>query len=358
MKKLLFIVLAVVIIGTSLQLPLANAEAASISRVESFLKTAEQHAGALKWQSSYEITKEIKYPDMTVFNLTKNAYWKAYFEIEKLSENDKAKFEKRLHENVGIHLSRTTSYIDAITSGNKIANLTNQYNTLYASTPTSNMTVQKYHDLSTEIRKQAQILYHVYGKSTREAILAKYKKPGEKALLASKYVISSKIHLNYLDSLIANKATQSKVEANVAKFFDMQDMIKNEEIAADLYTTYYEIIRKDSNFLAQEKEIIEFFKKSTEYTNTEDVESLLGLYSQDFPDYLFLKNDMETTFKDFDLRYETLGIETHFVIDGMALVSHNEVETEQNESFEYNLTYLLEKDATGNWQFLDLIEFE
>ncbi|MFF2752478.1 hypothetical protein ACFVR1_01825 [Psychrobacillus sp. NPDC058041] len=358
MKKLLSILLAVVIIGTNLLVPFTKADAASTSKVESLLKTAEQHAGALKWQSSYEITKEIKYPDMKVFNLTKNAYWSAYYEIEKLNGKEKAKFEKRLHDNVGIHLARTTSYIDAITSGKKIVDLTNQYNNLYASKPTSNLTVQKYHDLSTEIRKQAQILYNVYGKSTREAILTKYKKPGEKALQSSKHVISTKIHLNNLDNLIAKKANQKTVEVNVAKFLDMLDVIQNEEIAYDLYSTYYDIIRKDSNFLAQEKEIIEFFKKSTEYTNKEDVESLFGLYSEEYPDYLTLKGDLETTFNEFELKYETLGVEVQYIIDGMAVVILDEVETEQNESFEYTLTYLLKKDKYGNWKYLDLIGFE
>ena len=82
-------------------------------------------------------------------------------------------------------------------------------------------------------------------------------------------------------------------------------MIRNEEIARDLYTIYYEIIRKDSNFLSQEKEITEFFKTSTEYTNTENIELLFGLYSKDYLDYLNLKKKIENTFTDFDLRYET-----------------------------------------------------
>lgn len=357
MKKLLSIVVAIIIFAST-QVPFANAEATSVSKIESLLKTAEKHAGELKWQTSYEFTKEIKNPDMKVFNLTKNAYWKAYFEIEKYNGKDKEKFENRLHNNTGIHFSRATSYIDAITSGKKIERLTDQYNNLYSSDPTSNVTVQKYHDLSTEIRKQAQILYHVYGKSTREAILTKYKQPGVKALQTSKYVISTKIHLNNLESLIANKAPQYKIESNVATFFSLQDMIKNEEIAGDLYTIYYEIIRKDSNFLSQEKEITEFFKTSTEYTNTENVELLFGLYSKDYPDYLNLKKEIESTFIDFDLRYETLGIETHFIIDGIALVTHDEVETYQEESIAYSFTYLLEKDSDGNWKYLDLIAID
>lgn len=358
MKKLLFILLAFVIISTNVLVPFTTAEAASISKAESLVKTAEQHAGALKWQISYEVTKEIKYPDMKVFNLTKNAYSNASKEIAKLSRKDKEKLKKRLEDNVGIHITRATGYIDAITSGKKIVDLTNQFNTLYVTQPTSNTTVQKYHDLSSEIRKQAVILYRVYGKSTRDAILAKYKKPAEKSLQVSKNIVSTKMQLNNLDKLIANKASQQSIEANVSKFFVMLDLIVNMEIVTDLYDVYYETIRKDSNFLTQEKEIIEFFKKSTEYNNNENVELLFGLYSEDYPDYLDLKSYIQTTFDELDLRYETIDVEVQNILDGMAVVSHTEVETDQNETFGYTITYLLEKDPAGNWKYLDFLGFE
>lgn len=77
MKKFLSVVLATGIVGASTLTPFTNVEAASITRAESLVKTAEQHAGALKWQISYELTKEIKYPNMKIFNLTKVAYLNA-----------------------------------------------------------------------------------------------------------------------------------------------------------------------------------------------------------------------------------------------------------------------------------------
>ncbi|MFJ8065795.1 hypothetical protein ACIQYS_14285 [Psychrobacillus sp. NPDC096426] len=354
MKKLLSIVLATAIAGASVFTPFTNAEAASITKAESLVKEAEKHAGALKWQISVELTKEIKYPDMKIFNLTKDAYLNAKKEIAKVSAKDRAKLEKRLEDNVGIHYSRAMGYIDAITSGKKIVDKANQFNKLYATNPTSNVTEKSYHELSSEIRKQAILLYRVYGKSTRDAILTKYKTPGEKALQSSKYVITAKMELDKLDDLITKKANQKAVEAQVSTFFDALEAIEEESIIVDLYYAYYDSIREDKNFVAQEKEITEFFKKATEYANGEKLDETLSLYSKEYPGYDSLKENLEATFKEFNIRYRTLGLEVQYIMEETALVIHQqEVIFNTTDSLEYTTIYLLEKDKDGNWKFLD-----
>lgn len=354
MKKLLSIVLATGIAGASVFTPYTNAEAASISKAEALVKAAEQHAGALKWQISVELTKEIKYPDMKIFNLTKDAYLNAKKEIANVSAKDKAKLEKRLEDNAGIHYTRAMGYIDAITSGKKIVDKANQLNKLYTANPTSDVTEKSYHELSSEIRKQAILLYRVYGKSTRDAILTKYKTPGEKALESSKYVITSKMELDKLDNLISKKADQKTVEAQVSTFLDSLDAIDDDAIISDLYSAYYDSIREDENFIAQEKEITEFFKKATEYANEEKLEETLSLYSKDFPGYASLKESLEETFKDYNVRYQTLGLEVQYIIDNTAAVVHDQKTIfNTTDSLEHTTIYLLEKDKDGNWKFLD-----
>ncbi|GGA23245.1 hypothetical protein [Psychrobacillus lasiicapitis] len=354
MKKLLSIVLATGIAGASVFTPYTNAEAASVSKAEALVKAAEQHAGALKWQISVELTKEIKYPDMKIFNLTKDAYLNAKKEIANISAKDKAKLEKRLEDNAGIHYTRAMGYIDAITSGKKIVDKANQLNKLYAANPTSDVTEKSYHELSSEIRKQAILLYRVYGKSTRDAILTKYKTPGEKALESSKYVITAKMELDKLDDLISKKADQKTVEAQVSIFLDSLDAIEDDAIISDLYSAYYDSIREDENFVAQEKEINEFFEKATEYANEEKLEETLSLYSKDFPGYASLKENLETTFKDYNVRYQTLGLEVQYIIDNTAAVVHDQKSIfNTTDSLEHTTIYLLEKDKDGNWKFLD-----
>lgn len=278
-------------------------------------------------------------------------------EIANVSGKDKVKLEKRLEDNVGIHYSRAMGYIDAITSGKKIVNKANQFNSLYAANPTSDVTERSYHELSSEIRKQAILLYRVYGKSTRDAILSQYKTPGEKSLQSAKYVITAKMHLDELDKMITKNADQRTVETHVAGFFDLLDVIEDETIVNDLYDAYQVHIKKDLNFISQEKEITEFFKKTNEYANNEDLEGMFGLYSEEYPDYANLKNELESTFKDFDVKYETLGLEVQYIVDGIALVVQDEKSVvDQIEELENTYVYLLKKDESGNWKYYDILE--
>jgi hypothetical protein len=356
MKKLLSIVLATGITGASIFTPFTNVEAASITKAESLVKTAEGHAGALKWQISYELTKEIKYPDMKIFNLTKDAYLNAKKELSNVSAKDKAKLEKRLEDNVGIHYTRAMGYIDAITSGKKIVDKANQFNKLYAANPTSDVTEKSYHELSSEIRKQAILLYRVYGKSTRDAILDKYKAPGEKALQSSKYVITAKMDLDKLENLITKKADQKTVEAQASKFLDSLSLIKDDAIINDLYDAYYESIRKDANFLAQESEIVKFFQKSTEYANAKKLDEILGLYNEEYPGYTTLKELIGSVFKEHDVKYETLGLEVHSILDGIAVVTHTQKSIfNEKDSLEFITTYVLKRDEAGNWKYFDVL---
>jgi len=353
MKKLLSIVLATGIAGASVFTPYTNAEAASITKAESLVKAAEQHAGALKWQISVELTKEIKYPDMKIFNLTKNAYLNAKKELANVSAKDKVKLEKRLEDNAGIHYTRAMGYIDAITSGKKIVDKAEKFNKLYAANPTSDVTEKSYHELSSEIRKQAILLYRVYGKSTRDAILTKYKTPGEKALESSKYVITAKMELDKLDDLITKKADQKTVEAQVSTFFGALDTIEEDAIISDLYDAYYESIREDANFLAQEKEITEFFEKSVEYANAEDIDKTLALYSEEYPGYAELKETLSAIFEEHDIKHETLGLEVISILDGTALVTHDQKLTfNEKDSLEHSITYVLAKNEAGDWKYL------
>jgi SbsC C-terminal domain/Bacterial SH3 domain/Transglycosylase SLT domain len=156
-----------------------SAEAATYSEAERLVKQAEGYAGTVKWDISYENTKKIGYPNMVAFNAAKNYRSKAATAINTLSSaSHRTALNNRLTENVDLHVNRATAYIDSITAGGKIVN---QQKNLNASIISGNLdqVEENYHSLSFEIRKQAIILYRVYGKSTREAILAKYKAPAE-----------------------------------------------------------------------------------------------------------------------------------------------------------------------------------
>ncbi|EDL64895.1 surface layer (S-layer) glycoprotein [Bacillus sp. SG-1] len=170
------------LIVMNLIVPAYKAEATvSVSYEEGLVKTAEYNANILRKQISYEYNKALSVPNMPLFNQTKDSYTKAYSAVTALkSSTTKTQLLNRLSSNVKLHIDRAVAYIDALNAGKKIETLTKELRYLkneeiYMLPVTS----EYYHKLSSEIRKQAVLLYRVYGKSTRDAILKKYKLPAE-----------------------------------------------------------------------------------------------------------------------------------------------------------------------------------
>ncbi|PLR73493.1 WD40 repeat domain-containing protein [Bacillus sp. UMB0728] len=185
----------------------SDSKTAAELQAEKYLAEAEKYAGALKWQISVEYTKTVQYPDMSVFNLTKDHYVRAKNQINSLDGT--YELEYRLANHVELHYFRAIGYIDAITSGQKIVNQAKRFNQLYSTAPAADGTEAAYHALSGEIRKQAVLLYRVYGQTTRNSILAKYKAPGEKALQSAQKAITVKM---LIDDLAEASSADEKAE--------------------------------------------------------------------------------------------------------------------------------------------------
>jgi uncharacterized protein YjdB len=236
MKKSLIAMLVAVIMVVQLIMPASykTANAATYSEVLNYLEQAESWAGALKWQTSVEHTGVVKYPDMKIFNKTKENYLKVLQLKGSLSSSKRLEVERRLTANVEVYYYRAMAYIDAITSGEKIIDKTNKFTSLYNADAISQETELAYHDLSFEIRKQAILLYRVYGKSTRDAILAKYKTPGEAAITASKYVITAKMAVDQLEELVKTNATPTEIQDQLAKVEEALAFVKDEATAKKL----------------------------------------------------------------------------------------------------------------------------
>ncbi|TQR21335.1 hypothetical protein [Psychrobacillus vulpis] len=355
MKKIISYSLALGIFSSAILTPYTTASAASLSKAESLVNAAEKHAGVLKWQISYENTHAIKTPDMKVFNNTKSAYLQAQKEISTLKSSDKQKLEKRLAENVGIHYERTMGYIDALTSGNKISALTQKFEQQYAEDPIGDATEKSYHELTAEIRKQAKLLYKVYGKSTRDAFLSTYKAPAETVLSDAKYTISAKGDLRKLDKLVSQKANQSLVEKQVDQLFTSFDMIIEDEIYYTLYDEYSLIIRKDASFIQQEKELNQFFAKTNELINSENVDGVFNQYSSEYPNYENLKEEIKNVFNEVDLKFEFVHSHVYSIIYGYAYVEVTDTITEGTESDTVTTVYLLKKE-NNEWKYIDIFE--
>lgn len=355
MKKILSYSLALGILGSAMFIPYSNASAASLSKAETAVKTAEKHAGELKWQISYETTKVIKTPDMKAFNATKLAYLQAKKEISASSGSEKQKLEQRLEDNVGIHYERTIGYVDAITSGNKIATLTKKFQQQYRDEPTADSTEKTYHELSAEIRKQAKLLYKVYGKSTRDAFLATFKAPAEKLLDDAKYTITAKSDLRKLNTLVGQNANQVVVENQVNQLFNSLDKIVEDEIYYTLFDIYSLTIRNDASFLAQEKELKQFFATTNDLINKEDVDGVFNLYNEAYPDYEYLKKDIQDAFDQFNMKFELLDVNVLSILDGYAYVEVTDRMTEGTETDTLTSVYLMIKENNA-WKYFDIYD--
>lgn len=233
MKKWIVVLTVIILSVVTITRP-SNSYAASLSGAEKLVQQAEDAAGALKWEISLEYRKSkyskdpITYPDMEIYNATKNARLIAYNAIKSLPAQEQSKLTKRMESNVDIHFSRTMAYIDAITSGRKIIQKTEDFYHEYGLNPISDRSEETYHALSAEIRKQAILLYRVYGRSTRDAILDKYKSPGENARQSSKHVISAKIEMDNLYRSIENNESKEDLLFSVEKIESIANQINNE----------------------------------------------------------------------------------------------------------------------------------
>ncbi|WP_113930687.1 hypothetical protein [Bacillus sp. P14.5] len=225
------------------------AQAATSSQAETLVKDAEQLAGALKWAISVEGSATVDYPNMEVFNATKAARDKAAAAVKTLSGTQKYVLQARLDAEVNLHINRAVAFIDAVTSGKKIeekaAALEAELND-----GITNDTVSAYHTLTEEIRKQAELLYRVYGKSTRDAILDTYKAPAEGLLNEALYPVSVKVELNRLASAISSDdlTEANKRYANITAWLPkVEDSSLEAELTAELEAleAAYEALKGD-----------------------------------------------------------------------------------------------------------------
>ncbi|EDL64347.1 SH3 domain-containing protein [Bacillus sp. SG-1] len=191
--------------------------AARTTHAETLVKEAESWGGALKWAISIEYIGKVDYPNMDTYNSTKVALSEAQKAVSALPESEqKRQLEERLESKVTIHFKRAMAYIDAITSGKKIqAHKATLHNNIYVYEDIEK-TKASYDTLSAEIRKQAVLLYRVYGKSTRDAILEEFKDPAESLLRAVIYEITVYNALNDVEGQIAKGVSHPRLEqANI-----------------------------------------------------------------------------------------------------------------------------------------------
>lgn len=207
-------------IAASAYVAVSPIQADAAVSAESLVKKAEASKLQLQRAVSVDYRADAKTEPWTEFNQAKKDYTAAKATVNKLSGKQKQILGARL-DDVNLWIVRGGHYIDAITSGKKLAQGQANLNALLAKGKMEEATTA-YHQLSYEIKKQAAMLYRVYGQSTRQAILNTYKIPAEAAKQKALYPVSVHMELNRLiDALERGDADKAiKYMTNIEAWLD------------------------------------------------------------------------------------------------------------------------------------------
>jgi hypothetical protein len=191
-KAMSFAAISTMAISTIVAINPHQAEAAS--NAEILVVRAEQNVVPLTRAISVDYNADAKKQPYIEYNNAKKDYASAKAAVSKLSKKDRDLFNARL-DVVKLWIDRTAIYIDAISSGEKLAGYQASLETNLSKGNLEGMTAA-YHKLSYEIKKQAAYLYKVYGQSTRQEILKTYKLPAEEAKQSAIYPVSIYIEID------------------------------------------------------------------------------------------------------------------------------------------------------------------
>ncbi|WP_053367945.1 hypothetical protein [Bacillus sp. FJAT-27245] len=232
MKKLFFSLCMMVLFLNLVPFHTGAAVAFTYSQAVQSVQQAEKAAALLKQETSYDYrvkaypSNPVSLPKMEYYNDARAKLQLARDRVRTLPPQKRNELEARLNSTVSLPIARAQAYIDAINQGTKTLALTEDFNKKYLAGPTEKNTEAAFHLLSKEINKQAILLYRVYGKTTRDAILAKYKAPGEKLLNETRPFISLKMEVDSFISIYFTadgELVKTRLESLERKIWDFKD---------------------------------------------------------------------------------------------------------------------------------------
>ncbi|MBH0173781.1 hypothetical protein IHV09_09435 [Fictibacillus sp. 23RED33] len=234
MSKKAFKVASAAAVAASAFVAVNPAQAATAAEAEVLVKKAESLGGTLKWAISVEGSWDgHSNPDMKLFNDTKAAHAKAVVAVSTLKGAQKTALEARLNDKVKLYVDRAVTLIDAVSAGMKIEEKKEVLESKLETEKVDQSTVDAYHNLSKELRKQEVLLNRVYGQSSREYIREYYQDSAEKVLKDALYPVSVYVELERLDAAITakNETEANKRYDNIATWLPL---VANATMKSDL----------------------------------------------------------------------------------------------------------------------------
>ncbi|MEK3956056.1 hypothetical protein [Psychrobacillus sp. FSL K6-1464] len=264
MKKIGLMLLSASLI---LSLNVGDVSAATITKAEQSLVSAEKSAKALRWQVSYELNKELAKPNMKVFNDTKKFNATAKAEINKVKDKAlKSKLENR-RKNVDVIQNQALTFIDAHTASVKVNNLQLSLAAEQQKGLATSGTQKAHKALEKELKKLEIIVNRTYGQSTRKAFFSKHRDPAKKVLAISTKEVVTKDSIDELQIRIAKKMNDTDVDEMSKQVLDRLALVGNDTAYQTLHVNYLIVVAESNTYKRVNAEVLESIQN--EYSGNE-----------------------------------------------------------------------------------------
>jgi hypothetical protein len=214
MKKAIKIAASTAVAASAFVAAAPAQQADAAVNVNQLVSDAQNAGTVLKWAISVEGSADFVSQPFTQYNAAKKAIAAAEAAAKKLSVSEKLAVDAKLVD-AKIQVTRAGYYIDAITSSNKIKELTATLDAAIASGDIAKVEAA-YHKATAEYRKQAKLLDRVYGQTTRDEIRNAVKPALEKSVASVKNEVT--VSMLVAGALADNKAGKfAEAHAKIAE---------------------------------------------------------------------------------------------------------------------------------------------
>lgn len=220
MKKTAIKIAASTAVAASAFVAVAPTQQADAATNVNQLLTDAQNAGTvLKWAISVEGSADYETQPWAQYNAAKKAIAAAEKAAKGLSTSEQLSAAAKLVD-AKVQVTRAGYYIDAITSSNKIKDLTAKLDAAIASGNIEAVETA-YHNATGEYRKQAKLLDRVYGQTTRDGIRDAVKPAIEKSVAS----VKNEVTVNMLVKAAAKDLAAGKIADAHAKYAEAQAIL-------------------------------------------------------------------------------------------------------------------------------------
>ncbi|MFE8701769.1 serine hydrolase [Cytobacillus sp. FJAT-54145] len=213
-----------------------------IHQLMSLIKEADKSKVQLMKEISVDYEANVENRPYNTFNKIKKELEEVKSSYNYFKKQDQEKFSY-LIKDIELWIERAIFYIDAISAGKRLDDARIELEN-HLDEGNLELAADKYHNLTSLVNRQAIYLYKPYGKSTREAILERYKNPAEEVIEENKILISVYHEVIRLEDYIENSDLES-IERSKEQIESFIPQITNVKLRDLLSKKYEDLIMEE-----------------------------------------------------------------------------------------------------------------